>query len=401
MKKMNNKILPNKTISKWVMTGLRWYLGNIFILNLERNTTASLTPPYLVIGNHTNFYDGFLVNLFIEEPICFLVSDEYFRKPLLRWLLKVEGSIPKKKFLADFSAIKEALKAKAAGRVIGIFPEGKRNWDGSTEKIIFATAKLIKMLKIPVVRALLKGSYLAFPRWARFARKGKISFSYDLILTADKIQDLSIEQIYKEISESLSYREYDFQRKVMNIYTGKNLAEKLELYLFLCPHCHQIGTLYSYKDVLSCQNCGYEVKYNHYGFFSSEKNPLYFIHPADWNQWQISWCKELIEKNYTDGSSAILIMDKGVTLTRVDKDKKLTPLKGCQLFLKGQELILETYSIGILCFELCLIKGINIQYNDHLEFYYKDLLYQFGFENPSISAYKWYKMITLAQDFIK
>jgi 1-acyl-sn-glycerol-3-phosphate acyltransferase len=392
-----NKTLPNKMISGLFLGFFRWYLRRIFSLQVERNDTLGLVSPYLVIGNHANFWDGVLVNLFIKDPICFLVSDEYFRKPLLGWLLRIEGSIPKKKFLVDFSAIKEALKAKSAGRIIGIFPAGKRNWDGSTEEVVFATAKLIKMLNVPVVRALLKGSYLTFPRWARFIRKGKISFSYDLILTPKKIAELSVEDIYREITESLSYREYDYQRTAMNIYQGKNLAERLELYLFLCPECHQIGSLRSRGDIFSCQSCGYEVKYNQYGFFSSEKQHLYFDNPDDWNQWQISWVKDFLKKSIKKDSQKVLIQDKGVYLTRIIKQKILDPIKRGQLFLKETELLLETGEMGMIHFELGLIRGINVQYNDRFEFYYKDQLYQFRFDDPSISAYKWYKIIKVVQ----
>ena len=113
----NSKKLPNKIISSLFLNSFRWYLGNIFSLHLENNDTAKIKSPYLLIGNHANFWDGVLVNLFIEDPICFLISDEYFRKPLLGTLLRIEGSIPKKKFFADFTAIKEALKAKATGRI--------------------------------------------------------------------------------------------------------------------------------------------------------------------------------------------------------------------------------------------------------------------------------------------
>jgi len=398
--KNKNKRLPNKIISGLFLNSFRWYLGYIFSLNLEKNDTTMLTPPYLLIGNHANFWDGVLVNLFIKDPICFLVSDEYFRKPLLGWLLQIEGSIPKKKFFADFTAIKEALKAKETGRIIGIFPEGNRNWDGSTEEILFPTAKLIKMLKVPVVRVLAKGSYLTFPRWASFKRKGKIFFSYDLILTSEKIQELSVEEIYREVTESLSYREYDYQRIAMNIYQGKNLAEKLELYLFLCPHCHKIGSLYSCEDILGCQNCGYEVKYNQYGFFNSEKQRLYFDNPADWNQWQISQSKELLKNDLKNADRAVLLQDEGVLLNIIKQEKISNSTKKGILSLKGKELILETDTMDTLLFQLTLIRGINVQYNNQFEFYYKDQLYKFCFENPSVSTYKWHKIIKLAQNIV-
>jgi len=400
LRQRDDKNLPNKVISGFFFAIFSWYLRKKFSLKLGKNDTVGLAPPYLVVANHANFWDGVLVNLYIKDPICFLVSDEYFRKPILGWLLQIEGSISKKKFLADFMAIKEALRAKLAGRIIGIFPEGKRNWDGSTEEIIFATAKLVKMLKIPVVRALLKGSYLSFPRWARFKRKGKISFFYDLILTPEKVQELSVEDIYREIAGSLSYREYDYQRKVMNIYQGKNLAEKLELFLFLCPHCQEIGSLYSGGDILSCRKCSYQVHYNHYGFFSSKKQPLYFDNPADWNQWQISWIKDFLKKSIQKDNQDVLIEDKGVHYIRISQQKTIDSRKGCQLFLKEKELILGTDSMGLFHFQLAFIRGINVQYNDQFEFYYQGQLYQFSFDDPSISAYKWYKIIKLTQNML-
>ncbi len=387
-----------KIIPQLLLGFFGWYIKRIFQLSLERNDTKQVEPPYLILGNHANFWDGFLVNLYIKEPISFLVSDEYFRKPVLRWLLRISGSIPKKKFLVDFSAIKETLKAKSAERIIGIFPEGKRNWSGSTDKPIFATAKLIKILSIPVVCASLKGSYLAFPRWARFSRKGRISLSYSLILTPGNIQELSVESIYREITKVLSYREYDYQRTAMNVYQGKNLAERLELFLFLCPHCHQIGSLYSCGDILGCQNCGYEVEYNQYGFFRSEKRELYFDNPDDWNQWQISWIKGFLEKSINKGSQEIILQDKGVNITRIIKQKILEQTKHGELSLKGKELILKADTLGIIHYKLGLIKGLNIQYNNQLEFYYQDELYKFNFDNPSISAYKWYKIIELYQN---
>jgi len=102
LRQIHDKKLPNKIISGFFFALFRWYLGSTFSLSLEKNDTIRLIPPYLVIGNHANFWDGALVNLFIKDPVCFLVSDEYFRKPLLGWLLNIEGSIPKKKFLVDF-----------------------------------------------------------------------------------------------------------------------------------------------------------------------------------------------------------------------------------------------------------------------------------------------------------
>lgn len=392
-----NKKLPNKIISRIVLAILRWYLGTIFSLHLEKNDTLKMSPPYLLIGNHANFWDGFLVNLFIRDPICFLVSDEYFRNPLLKMLLQIEGSIPKKKFLADLTAVKEALRAKEAGRIIGVFPEGMRNWDGSVQEPIFATAKLIKLLNIPVVRVLSKGSYLTFPRWANYKRKGKIAFNYELIMMAEQIKEMSVDEIFHKMNASLSYSEYDFQRRAMNIYQGKNLAERLELFLYLCPGCQQIGTLNSRYDALFCGKCGYEVKYNKYGFFTTDRERLYFDNPADWNRWQVSFSKTLL-KNYQENNyRGIFIQEEGVNCQKVDHFKKLEPWTDGQLIWKGKKISFYQNGKEYLHFELEHIKGINVQYNDRFDFYHKEQLYQFYFNSDSISAYKWETMVKLAQ----
>lgn len=397
---MNNdrKRLPNKILSRTVLAILRWYLGHLFYLNLEKNDATGLKPPYLLIGNHANFWDGFLVNLFIKDPISYLVSDEYFRNPILRWFLRIEGSIAKKKFQADLSAIKEALKSKGAGRIIGVFPEGKRNWDGNVEEIIFATAKLIKMLNIPVIRVLLKGSYLTFPRWATYHRKGKIIINYELIMMPEQIKEMSVESIFEKINNSLSYHEYDFQRKVMNIYQGKSLAERMELFLYICPDCQQIGTLCSQGEILRCHKCGYRVNYNKYGFLSTEKAKLYFDNPYDWNRWQIDYSKSLL-KNYQENDfQGIFIMDLGANCLKVNHFKKQKPWTDGQLYWQGKDIIFnKNGNKELLNFQIDLIRGINVQYNNRFEFYYHDQLFQFYFNSPSTSAYKWETLIKLAQ----
>ena len=392
-----NKRLPNKTISRIGLGILKWYLGTIFSLHLERNDTLKITPPYLLIGNHTNFWDGFLTNLFIKDPICFLVSDEYFRNPLFKMFLQFEGSIPKKKFMADLAAVKEALRAKEEGRIIGVFPEGMRNWDGTVGELIFATTKLIKMLNIPVVRVLSKGSYLAFPRWARYKRKGKIIYNYELIMMPEEIKEMTIDEIFHKVNISLSYSEYDFQRKVMNTYQGKNLAERLELFLYLCPNCQQIGTLTSRNDVLFCGKCHYRVEYNEYGFFTNDEGKLYFDNPTDWNRWQIDYSKSLLKGYQENNFAGIFIQEEGVNCQMIDHFKKLEPWTDGQLLWQGKEISFHKNGEKYLNFELEHIKGINVQYNDRFDFYHKEQLYQFYFNSDSISAYKWETMIKLAQ----
>ena len=186
----------------------------------------------------------------------------------------------------------------------------------------------------------------------------------------------------------------------MNVYQGKDLAEKLELYLFLCPHCHQIGSLVSRDDILSCHNCGYQVQYNQYGFLEAKEKLCYFDNPADWNQWQVSYISDVMKERFRKGNKTILLQDQGVSVIQIERDRTISLEKECRLFLQKKVLSIERDTRNIFDFEIDLIRGINVQYNDQLEFYFQDQLYRFRFDHPSVSAYKWYRIIRLAQNLV-
>jgi len=65
-----------------------------------------------------------------------------------------------KKIVSDFETVKTIIRLKE--RVIGIFPEGARTWDGCPLPIIKSTSKLIKLLKIPVVTVIVKRRLFIF-----------------------------------------------------------------------------------------------------------------------------------------------------------------------------------------------------------------------------------------------
>ena len=90
--------------------------------------------------------------------------------------------------------------------------------------------------------------------------------------------------------------------------------------------------------------------------------------------------------------------DKGVNVTRIFKEKILKKTKNRRLFLTPENLIIKSDTLDPLMFEVRFLKGLNVQYNNQFEFYYKDELYKISFNNPSISAYKWYKILKLLQN---
>lgn len=385
---------PSKIFHKFLKITLGNYLKKRFNIKADTEGLLKAEPPFIIISNHPGFWDPFVLSNFSAYPIQYVASDTYFRKPLLRLLLRLVGAFPKSKFMADASSVKAILRIKKQGGVIGIFPEGSREWDGRTEELLYPTAKLIKSLKIPVVAAKFKGGFLSHPRWASKPRKGEINLEYKLIFEGQSAGDHTVDEVYDIITESLRHDEYEYQAEKMIRFQGRRLAERLGLFLFVCPECRSIGEMESRDDTFACKHCGYSVKYNEYGFFSlSEANTLFFDTPVKWNLWQLEHLKEYISgkgEHDTIISNSSVILKKGYRYTPA-KTFRFGSIKLDRDSLNFCSRLREEYS-----FPLKKITGLNVQYKDVFEFYYEGTLYQFSFKLANDSAYKWIMAIKSA-----
>lgn len=391
-----NNISMSKKITLYLM---KKYFDLTADIVVERNETLNLNPPYLLLANHTNFWDPLIIAAYLKKPISFVASMDYFKKLSTRYLLKFADAIPKIKFIRDSSTIKEIINRKKEKKIIGIFPEGRRNWDGSTEKIIFSTAKLIKLLKIPVVLCSLKGAHLAQPRWSNNSRRGRISLSFKKILNRKKIKSMTVEEIYNLTQFHFKYDEYKYQEKKMHTYQGKKLAERLELFLFICPHCKSFSSLKSKNNLFFCQNCNYQLIYNNKGFFKSQNYKLYFNNTHDWNKWQLNYLEQII----LNSKQEKILFDSNVKLL-VNKNykdsSKMKKVDVGKIYLTKKGFYFQ-YSTGI-CFkyEFDKIYGLNVHSNSILEFFYDNKFYMIMFRDRSTSAYKWLKGIELSEKLL-
>lgn len=372
------------------------YFKHLFDYSMEVEQLQGIKTPYIVLANHTNFWDPFLLSMCIPVPVYFLTSDAYFRNPILKQLLKLVGAIPKTKLVSDPLSIRAILGVVKRNGVIGIFPEGSRNWDGRTLPLLHPTAKLIKHLGIPVVTVVFKGACLSMPRWASSVRKGHLSMVISQVLDANETKLLSSDEIFSRISESLSYDEYDYQREHMYPYKGQNMAERLELFLFACPGCRSTDKLTSARETLCCSNCGYQVSYNAYGFFRTSGQKLYFDNPRDWNNWQLNYLDAMITSQAASGSLLPLLQEHNIKMRIGQRTGSLkTRVTDGTLSIYPGRLEYSIAAKLILSFNIEEISGENVQFNNQLELICKKILYRFSVKDGNMSAYKWVNAIEI------
>ncbi|MFW5836345.1 MAG: lysophospholipid acyltransferase family protein, partial [bacterium] len=132
-RRARRKIRGSKTMNRFLRLTLGPWLARRYRVRTENlELVKRLRPPYLVLANHMCVWDPFFVNNFVPEVIHYVVSDANFRSKLVEFGLGLVGSIPKTKVMSDLETVKNIMKVKEAGGIVGIFPEGQNTWDGHT-----------------------------------------------------------------------------------------------------------------------------------------------------------------------------------------------------------------------------------------------------------------------------
>ncbi len=115
--------------------------------------------PLLAIGNHINFMEApVLVTHLYPRPINILAKDETWEHPIKRYLFDMWGGIPIARGEADRAAMRSALDSLAAGRILGVAPEGTRSHDGCLQKGYPGVVLLALRAEVPVLPVAFYGS---------------------------------------------------------------------------------------------------------------------------------------------------------------------------------------------------------------------------------------------------
>ena len=366
---------------------VRATLGSFLVLRFglharNRILLRKIRPPYVLLPNHVSYWDPVFVGFFVPDLVYYVTSDRQFRGKLWGRLLSLVGTIPKSKEISDFETVRSIFSVKKKGGVIGIFPEGRRNWDGHSLPPLYVTAKLLRALRLPVIVPIIKGAFLALPRWSDTPKKGKVTVDFQMGFTPEDLGRMSVDEIYQKIGSLLEYDEYSHQRKNMIRYRGRNRAQGLELAIFVCQACNEIGRLRSRGNSFACDACAHTVSVTEYGFFSLNSR---FESVREWNIWQLSRLEEVVTAS--DDDSPILV-DGPVWIYKGYRSDAMIDRELGTLSLFRSRVIFEGKSGSTTEFPISSIAGVNVQTHEEMEFYHGGLLVHFQFVEP-VSGYKW------------
>ena len=146
----------------------RVFLRVLFRLyNRWEVTGRERVPPsggVLLVANHTSYADPPIVGAACLRPVNFMAKAELFRIPVLAGFIRRTHAFPVRRGSADRAALRRAVRLLRAGKVLLVFPEGKRSSDGRLAELETGAAFIALSGQAQVVPMAIVGADGVLPR---------------------------------------------------------------------------------------------------------------------------------------------------------------------------------------------------------------------------------------------
>ncbi|MBN1189951.1 MAG: 1-acyl-sn-glycerol-3-phosphate acyltransferase [Dehalococcoidales bacterium] len=299
-------------------------IPTIAFLRLKFNFhTEKIEPahrPYIVLSNHTTNYDPIMVGTSFPEHLHYIASDHVFRWGFYSRLIKLLADpIARLKSSRDVQTVIRVLDKLRKGYSICIFAEGSRTFCGETSDIPVSIGKLVSMSGASLITYRIDGGYFTNPRWGGRYRKGYMSGRKVREYSPQEIKKMTVDELNEVIKRDLYVNAFDEQRTRMASYHGKDIAENLEIALYMCPLCGSIGTLQSRRDRFFC-SCGLHLRYTPLGLLEScGSGASPFNTVLDWHRWQRKKIVKKAEDFFRQFPDKPIFFDAAQSLWKIDK----------------------------------------------------------------------------------
>ncbi len=215
----------------------------LFSPRITNPENMPLTGPCFIYGNHANYFDPFALNAgMTQEPTAGVMTRDQFHKTLPRVFMDSIGIVPTSKYVPEPGIVRSVMKMIDQRRMIVIFPEGGRRWDGKPKSVIETTLKLFWKMGIPIHPVQIHGSYLLWPRWADNLRIGSMELRFLDPIHASDFD--SYEEFATFCKSRIKFEEY-YPPDECYPTGGNKPAAGIQRFLYRCPDTGKNGGIFS------------------------------------------------------------------------------------------------------------------------------------------------------------
>lgn len=192
-------------------------LNSLFSLEIEGLEHIPQAGPFILASNHASHFDPPAIGSIIGRNIFFFARKSLFKPGFAKWLLDQLNTIPvDRDGDSDIGALRRTIKVLEEGEGLVLFPEGTRTHDGTLGAAKPGVGLIACKTQAPVIPVVIRGSYDALPRGARFPTWGhplRIQFGRPLLpaaydsLRRDKERYVQASKVIMQAIEALWLQE--------------------------------------------------------------------------------------------------------------------------------------------------------------------------------------------------
>ncbi len=204
---------PLKRTPLWVGLQMLLRVLTTLMFDLRVYGTKNVPPTggALILSNHQSFLDPVALVAQLRRPVSFLARSGLFDNPFFGRLIRALNAFPVRQGEGDIGAVKETIKRLREGHALIMYPEGSRTEDGEIGPIEPGAALIVRRAGVPIVPAVVEGSFAAWPRSRRIFRLASIGVLYGPPLQTD---GLKAAEITKLIDDTLHAMLIDLRRRM-------------------------------------------------------------------------------------------------------------------------------------------------------------------------------------------
>ena len=167
-----------------------------------------LQAPFLICPNHQSFLDAILVcstyPYRILKKTFHVGASEYWANVFTAQIGRLLNIVPVDPDTNLMKAMRAGAAGLNAGRILNIYPEGERSFDGLLHEFKKGAAILATELDLPIVPVALDGVYKVWPRKSRRIRLARVKIHFGAPITPNnEAESCAADGAYKTLTSEL------------------------------------------------------------------------------------------------------------------------------------------------------------------------------------------------------
>ena len=175
-----------------------------------REVLDQVKAPYLICPNHQSYLDPFLVcstyPRSVLQNIFHVGASMYFTNVVMAWLARLINVVPIDPDVQLMRAMRAGAAGLRAGKILNIYPEGQRSFDGQLYEFRKGAAILATELDLPIVPVALDGAYRIWPRKSWRFRLAKVTIRFGEPISVQSFISGDKDLAYEKVTTALKQR---------------------------------------------------------------------------------------------------------------------------------------------------------------------------------------------------